>query len=228
VSAPAASPGRANWQTVVPHRPGIMILSHVALARYLVRLERRDANPQIVVRAWDTGEEHAIAFPEEAYSLGFDAGYEFDTDVIRYRYSSLTTPTERLTTNLRPRRAHRAQAQDGAERATTRAVLCDPRASSRPAPDGEDGAESRSVHSAATLPPSTARPVPALRLWLLRSPPMPALVPHQHPVPRSTAASSTRSRHVRGGTEKGWRWYMAGKREKKTNTFTDSSPAARP
>jgi oligopeptidase B len=27
--------------------------------------------------------------------------------------------------------------------------------------------------------------------------------------------------HVRGGTEKGWRWYLDGKREKKPNTFSD-------
>src|SRR5690606_34914322 len=27
--------------------------------------------------------------------------------------------------------------------------------------------------------------------------------------------------HVRGGTEKGWRWYLDGKRENKRNTFTD-------
>ena len=41
-----------------------------------------------------SGEEHAIAFDEEAYALGLDAGYEFDTDTIRFTYSSMTTPAE--------------------------------------------------------------------------------------------------------------------------------------
>jgi oligopeptidase B len=52
-----------------------MILSVVALARYLVRLERENANPRIVLREFATGREESIAFEEEAYSLGFSAGY---------------------------------------------------------------------------------------------------------------------------------------------------------
>jgi oligopeptidase B len=94
VTAPLDNPGKEAWRDLVPHRPGIMLLSHVALKRYLVRLERQDANPRVVIREIATGEEHPIAFPEEAYSLGFSAGYEFDTDTIRYHYSSMTTPTE--------------------------------------------------------------------------------------------------------------------------------------
>ena len=44
----------------------------VALARYLVRLEREDAKPRIVLRDFATGREETIAFDEEAYSLGVD------------------------------------------------------------------------------------------------------------------------------------------------------------
>ncbi|MDQ4136967.1 MAG: S9 family peptidase, partial [Pseudomonadota bacterium] len=136
MTVPVAAPGRANWRDLVPHRPGIMILSHLALARYLVRLERKDANPQVIVRAWETGEEHAIAFPEEAYSLGFDAGYEFDTDVIRYRYSSLTTPTETVDYDIRTgeRRLRKRQevpsGHDPADYVTRRLFAT--------APDGEE------------------------------------------------------------------------------------------
>ena len=58
-TAPVATPGRANWRDLVPSRPGMMMLSHVALARYLVRLEREDAKPRIVVRDIDSGREEA-------------------------------------------------------------------------------------------------------------------------------------------------------------------------
>src|SRR5262249_3325768 len=57
-------------------------------------LEREDGLPRIVVRHLASGEEHAIAFDEEAYSLGIDGGYEFSTNLLRFTYSSMTTPAE--------------------------------------------------------------------------------------------------------------------------------------
>ena len=57
------------------------MLSFLLLADWLIRLEREDGLPRIVVRRLATGEEHAIAFSEEAYSLGIDGGYEFATGI---------------------------------------------------------------------------------------------------------------------------------------------------
>src|SRR3546814_12141265 len=48
--------------------------------------------PRIVVTAWPSGDEHAIAFDEAAYSLGLVPGYLYDTASLRFAYSSLTTP----------------------------------------------------------------------------------------------------------------------------------------
>jgi oligopeptidase B len=192
-----------------------MILSHLALARYLVRLERKDANPQVIVRAWETGEEHAIAFPEEAYSLGFDAGYEFDTDVIRYRYSSLTTPTETVDYDIRTgeRRLRKRQevpsGHDPADYVTRRLFAT--------APDGEEVPISL-VHRRDFAHDGSA---PCL-LYGYGSYGM------SMPAGFRTNILSLVDRgfvfaiaHIRGGTEKGWRWYTQGKREKKPNTFTD-------
>ena len=50
MTAPLDAPDRAQWRDLVPYRQGVMILSHVALARYLLRLEREDAKPRIVLR----------------------------------------------------------------------------------------------------------------------------------------------------------------------------------
>ena len=44
-----------------------------------MRLEREDGLPRIVVRRFADGDEHEIAFAEEAYALGLSAGYEYDT-----------------------------------------------------------------------------------------------------------------------------------------------------
>jgi oligopeptidase B len=215
MTAPVADPGRAQWRDLVPHRPGIMILSHVALARYLVRLERRDANPQIIVRDWSTGEEHAIAFPEEAYSLGFDAGYEFDTDVIRYRYSSLTTPTETVDYDIRT----------GARVLRKRQEV----------PSGHDPAEYVTRRLFATAPDGETVPISLVHrrdIALDGSPPCLLYGYGSYgmsmPAGFRTNILSLVDRgfvyaiaHIRGGTEKGWRWYTAGKREKKPNTFSD-------
>ncbi|MEM7303314.1 MAG: S9 family peptidase, partial [Pseudomonadota bacterium] len=93
VTAPAANPGKDNWSDLVPHQDGRLILSHDVLKDHLVWLERQDGLPRIMIRQLSTGEEHAIAFNEEAYSLGLVSGYEYDTSTIRFVYSSMTTPS---------------------------------------------------------------------------------------------------------------------------------------
>src|SRR3546814_665453 len=92
VEAPLDAPGRENWRDLVAHRPGCLILGLQLFKDYLVRLEREDGLPRIVVTAWPSGDEHAIAFDEAAYSLGLVPGYLYDTASLRFAYSSLTTP----------------------------------------------------------------------------------------------------------------------------------------
>ena len=94
VTAPLASPARANWRDLIPHRAGVYILDHDLYSGHLVRLERANALPAIVIRDLGSGEEHAIAFDEAAYSLDTMGSYEFDTTNLRFSYSSMTTPSE--------------------------------------------------------------------------------------------------------------------------------------
>jgi protease II len=94
VTAPLASPERANWRDLIPHRAGIYILDIELYSGHLVRLERANALPAIIIRDLKTSEEHAIAFDEAAYSLDTMGGYEFDTTNLRFAYSSMTTPSE--------------------------------------------------------------------------------------------------------------------------------------
>lgn len=94
VTAPIEAPGRENWEEMVPHRPGTLILGMDALKDYLIRLERTDGLPRIVVRERESGEEHEIAFDEAAYDLGMSTGYEFDTTMIRFDYASPSTPDQ--------------------------------------------------------------------------------------------------------------------------------------
>jgi oligopeptidase B len=215
VEAPLGDPGRANWRDLVPYRPGVMILSHVALARYLVRLEREDAKPRIVLRAFADGRESAIAFPEDAYALGMDAGYEFDTDTIRTFYSSLTTPTETVDYDL----------GTGARTLRKRQEV----------PSGHDPAAYATRRLFATAPDGARVPVSLVhRRDTALDGSAPCLLYGYGSYGASMPASFRTNilslvdrgfvfaiAHVRGGTEKGWRWYLDGKRENKPNTFTD-------
>ena len=94
MTAPLASPARANWRDLIPHREGIYVLDVELYAGHMVRLERANALPAIIIRDLNTGEEHAIAFDEAAYSLDTMGGYEFETTNLRFSYSSMTTPSE--------------------------------------------------------------------------------------------------------------------------------------
>ncbi|WP_230531889.1 S9 family peptidase [Microvirga roseola] len=215
VAAPVSAPGRAQWRDLVPYRPGTMILFVMALARYLVRLEREDAKPRIVLREIATGKEETIAFGEETYSLGVDPGYEFDTDVIRYRYSSLTTPNETMDYDLVTgertlrKRQEVPSGHNPADYVTRRLFAT--------APDGEKVPISI-VHRRETALDGSA----------------PCLLYGYGSYGISMSASFRTGilslvdrgfvyaiAHIRGGTEKGWRWYLDGKREKKTHTFRD-------
>jgi oligopeptidase B len=79
---------------------------------WLVRLEREDGLPRIVVRRLADGVEHSIAFAEEAYSLGMVGGYEFDTDNLRFSYSSMTTPAEVWDYDMRSREREMKKRQE--------------------------------------------------------------------------------------------------------------------
>jgi oligopeptidase B len=215
VTASLADTGRAAWRDLVPHRPGILVLYHAVLARHLVRLEREDARPRIVVREIATGAEHAIAFDEEAYALSLDAGLEFDTDTVRFVYSSLSTPSETYDYDLVTRARTLLKRQE--------------------VPSGHDPALYVSGRLLAPAPDGALVPVSYVRR---RDTPLDGSAPcllygygsygMSMPAGFRTNILSLVDRgfvyaiaHIRGGTEKGWRWYQDGKREKKPNTFKD-------
>jgi len=218
--APVTAPGRENWSEVVPHRPGTLILSHMAFARHLVWLERHEGLPRIVVRDRKSGEEHAIAFEEEAYSLGLSGAAEYDTDVIRFSYSSMTTPSQLFDYNMATRERTLLKTQEvpsghDPDDYVTRRVFA-------PAPDGES--------------------VPVTLLYRKDTPldgSAPCLLygygAYGITIPASfnTNCLSLVDRgfvyaiaHIRGGKDKGFAWYENGKMDKKTNTFKDFIAAA--
>ncbi|MEW5421441.1 S9 family peptidase [Amorphus sp. 3PC139-8] len=215
VTAPLDRPDRENWQELVPHVEGRLILSMVVFSGHLVRLEREDGLPRIIVRDLATGDEHAIAFDEEAYSLGLVGGYEFDTTTLRFTYSSMTTPARVYDYDMvtRERMLRKEQevptGHDPANYVTRRLHF--------KAPDGEEVPVSilyRRDTSIDGTAPCLLYGYGSYGITI--------------PASFSTNALSLVDRgfvhavaHIRGGRDKGYHWYRDGRREKKENTFTD-------
>lgn len=215
VEAPVASPDMECWRELVPHKPGRLILETVVYKGHMARLEREDSLPRIVITRLADGAEHAIAFDEEAYSLGMASGYEFDTTTLRFTYSSMTTPAETYDYDMeaRTRRLRKRQEVPSGHTPSdyvTRRVFA-------PAPDGE------------TVPVS---------ILYKKGTPLDGTAPLflygygaygiSIPASFSTTRFSLVDRgfvfaiaHIRGGKDKGYRWYTSGKKETKLNTFHD-------
>jgi oligopeptidase B len=213
VTAPVEEPAREAWRDLVPHEAGRLILAHTAYARHLVWLERVESLPRVVVRRLEGGEEHAIAFDEEAYSLGLVGGYEFDTDTLRFSYSSMATPQRVFDYNMERRTRVLRKEQEipsGHDPAlyVTRRIMA-------PAVDGE------------SIP---------ISILYRRDTPLDGSAPAllygygAYGIAIPAAFSVTRLplvdrgfvyaiAHVRGGKDKGAAWYERGKRGQKANTF---------
>lgn len=215
VEAPADDPAPANWTEIEPHRPGRLILDVIAFKDYLVRLERENGLPRIVIRRFADGNEHEIAFDEEAYALGVSAGFEYDTTTLRFTYSSMTTPSQTYDYDMATRERVLRKTQEipsghDPSQYVTRRVFA-------PAKDGETVPVTL-LYRKDTKLDGTA----PLLLYGYGS--------YGITIPAGfmSNALSLVDRgfvyaiaHIRGGKEKGFAWYKNGKRAKKTNTFTD-------
>ena len=84
----------SGWTETVPHRPGALVLGLHSLKDHLVRLERVDGLPEIIIRNRSNGAEQSIDFDEDAYALGLSGGYQFDTTEMRFTYASPSTPSQ--------------------------------------------------------------------------------------------------------------------------------------
>src|ERR1700744_5730701 len=103
MTTPLNATERANWRDLIPYREGVYVLDLELFSGHMVRLERANALPAIIIRNLATGEEHAIAFDETAYSLDTLGTYEFETTNLRFSYSSMTTPSEIYDYDMPPR-----------------------------------------------------------------------------------------------------------------------------
>ena len=220
VEAPLDHPGRENWKDLVPHEHGRLIRSLLEFENHLVRLERIAGLPRIIVRHVDTGAEYPIEFSEEVYELDLVPGYEFETNILRFTYTSMTTPRRTYDFNMGDQSRDLRQEQEVPSGHDPAAYVT--RRLSAPSHDGADVPISLLYHKDTPLDGSA-----------------PVLLYGYGSYGMSMPASFSSNRyslvdrgyiyaiaHIRGGTEKGYGWYLDGKLQKKRNTFLDFIAAA--
>ena len=218
VTAPLAAPGRAGWRDLVPHRPGVTILAHRCLARHLVRLEREDAAVRVVVRAHRDGEEHVVRVEEPFFRLRLEPTCAFDTDTIRFTTSTPVRPNETSAYDM-ARRSRAVVARQESRLDPARYALA--RLWAR-APDGER--VPISVVHARDLPRDGTAPCLLHGYGAYGFSMDPAFAVERLPLLERGFVFAIA--HVRGGAERGRRWYRDGKLERRENAFSDFVAAA--
>jgi oligopeptidase B len=89
---PAATPGRAHWTDVVPHREDVKLDRVEPFASHLVLSERAEGTARIAIIDLATMEHSVVGQPETVYTAGPSGNAEFDSTALRYSYTSFVTP----------------------------------------------------------------------------------------------------------------------------------------
>jgi len=217
--APTGSPGKASWTDLIPHTPGRYIEGISLVKDFIARQERADANTWIVIRD-RAGAEHEIAVDEPAYALNLAGASEFDTTVMRYGYNSPSTPTSTYDYDLATRERKLRKVQE--------------------IPSGHNAADY--VVERLNAPASDGQLVP-VTIVRRKTTPVNGSAPlllygyGSYGIPMSASFSTNRLSlvdrgwiyaiaHIRGGSDKGWGWFLDARRFTKKNTFTDFIAAA--
>ena len=91
---PTDTGNMADWQVLVPHRAGCLVLDALPFAAHLAVLLRENALPRIEIIAMQDSQMQPIIFDEAAYDLNFGDMAEYDTNNLRFTYASMTTPAQ--------------------------------------------------------------------------------------------------------------------------------------
>jgi oligopeptidase B len=215
MEAPIDKPTKENWVELIPHRDDVFLQNFEVFKNHLVLSERKNGLTQLRVMSWDKTTDHYLDFGEETYSAYIAFNPEFDTPLLRYAYTSLTTPNSQFDYDMNTREKKLLKQEE---------VL--------------GGFDSNNYHAErlyATAQDGVKVPISLVyRKGLKKNGKNPCLLYGygSYGSSMNPGFSSTRLSlldrgfvfamgHIRGGQEMGRSWYEDGKLLKKKNTFTD-------
>jgi len=220
ITAPEATPGRAHWREVIPHREDVMLEDLELFQSFAVLGERSNGLPHLRVMFFDPQgafqeSSRQIAFPEPTYSAHPHVNRQFVTDTFRYGYQSLVSPTSVYEYDV----------------PTEKSALL----KELEVPGGFDRSLYRSERLFATAPDGTGIPISLVYRKDQKGEGTNPLYIYGYgsygyalPVGFNSNRLSLLDRgfvlayaHIRGGGDMGKPWHDAGRLMNKMNTFTD-------
>lgn len=215
MEAPESKTTKDNWKEVIAHRSDVLLEGMDIFKSYLVLSERKNGITQLRVRPWDGSPEHYLYFPEEAYVAGTTINLEYDTDLLRLNYQSMTTPSTTFDYNMKSKEFKQLKQQE---------VL-----------GGFNPQDYQTERVYVTARDGAKIPVSIVyKKGFRKDGKSPLLLYAYGSYGYSMDPSFSSSRlsllnrgfgyaiaHIRGGQEMGRQWYEDGKLLKKKNTFTD-------
>ncbi len=215
MECPLDRTGKDAWRDVIAPREDVLLEGFEVFARWLVVTERYDGLSHLRAISLDGAPDHTLAFADPSWSVSGEANPELDSDVLRYQYTSLTTPPSVYAFDLRSHEQKLLKRQE---------IL-----------GGFDPANYEAEYLRIPARDGTLVPISLVhRKGLARDGSAPLLLYGYGSYGYSQNARfnapllSLLDRgfvyaiaHVRGGSEMGRGWYEDGKLLKKLNTFTD-------
>ncbi len=214
--APISNSSQQNWKDVIPHREDVFLRGVEYFKDYLALDEMREGLVKIRLIKWADKTEHEIAFDEPAYFAGVGYNPDFNTNIIRYSYTSMTTPGSTYDYNMDSREKTLMKEQEvlgdfNKNNYQTERVMVTARDGKkvplsivyRKDTFKKDGTVPGWIYGYGSYGSSMYATFNSSRLSLLDRGFVYAIA------------------HVRGGQEMGGNWYEDGKMMNKKNTFTD-------
>ncbi|ADX68348.1 S9 family peptidase [Weeksella virosa] len=93
MKTPTQSTTQDNWVEFIPHREDILVEGFEIFRDYLVIQERKNGLLNLNIRSWDGANNYYLPFDETTYTASTSVNPDFDTNILRYNYTSLTTPS---------------------------------------------------------------------------------------------------------------------------------------
>lgn len=215
METPDTKTAKSNWKEKIAHRKDTLLQGIEIFKGYLVLSERAQANTLMRVIDQQTGKKHYLDFGEAAYTIYPSINLDFDTDLLRYGYTSLTTPNSTYDYNMKTRERKLLKQTEvvggykADEYQTERLWATAADGTSIPMSIvykkgiKKDGSNPTLIYGYGSYGASMDPTFSITRLSLLDRGFVYAIA------------------HIRGGQEMGRQWYEDGKMFKKKNTFTD-------
>ena len=101
MKTPETATGIENWKDLIPHRDDVLVEGIEIFRNYLVVDERSNGLNKIRIMPWSGKGEYYLPFKSETYTAYPSVNVDFDTEILRYSYQSLSTPPSVIDFNMR-------------------------------------------------------------------------------------------------------------------------------